>query len=188
MSLVKNDSINHWKSRISNPSVEKKLSLYAKIKREFTIEPYSNLPFKDRQIIAKIICVSHKLKVETERHQDQYIPREERICSLCTLNKVEDEGHFIAECCAYDQVRLKHFGRKKLPKAEEMIAQEDPSVLASYLRESYTLRENLMEEPSSEKYHVYHKKGLKMTLRKGPKVGKVCNITKDGLKIRITQF
>ena len=186
--LIKNDFISYWKSRISNPSVEKKLSLYAKIKREFTIEPYSNLPFKDRQIIAKIICVSHKLKVETERHQDQYIPREERICSLCTLNKVEDEGHFIAECCAYDQVRLKHFGRKKLSKAEEMIAQEDPSVLASYLRESYTLRENLMEEPTSEKYHVYHKKGLKMTLRKGPKVGKVCNITKDGLKIRITQF
>ena len=183
--LVKTDFINHWKSRISNPSLEKKLSLYSKIKREFAIEPYTKLPFKDRQIIAKILCTSHKLKVETGRHQD--IPREERICCLCTLNKVEDEDHFIAECCAYDQIRLKHFGRKKLSNAEEMIAQEDPSILASFLRESYTLRENLMEEPSVEKYHIHQKKGLKLTIRKGPKVGRVQNITKDGLKIRITQ-
>ena len=82
---------------------------------------------------------------------------------------------------------VKHFGRKKLSNAEEMIAQEDPSILASFLRESYTLRENLMKEPSVEKYHIHQKKGLKLTIRKGPKVGKVHNITKDGLKIRITQ-
>ena len=182
---IKTDFINYWKARILNPAVEKKLDLYSKVKKEFVIEPYTNLPFKDRQIIAKMICISHKLRVETGRHQD--IPREERICNHCTLNKVEDENHFIVECPAYDKIRSEHFERP-YTNAEEMFSQVDPSSLATFLRKAYNLRENLTEGQPAEKYHISHKRGLKMTIRKGPKVGKICNITKDGLKIRVSHL
>ena len=184
---IKTDFIDYWKGRIQNRTVEKKLDLYSKVKKVFAIEPYTDLPFKDRQMIAKIICSSHKLRVETGRHQHQDIPREERICTHCTLNKVEDENHFVVECPAYDKIRSEHFD-KSFSKAEEMFTQVDPSTLASFLRQAYTLRENMTVEIPSEKYHISCKKGLKMTICRGPKVGKVCNITKDGLKIRISHF
>ena len=181
---IKSDFIQYWKSRISNREIEKKLHLYSKFKNNFEIEPYTELPFKDRQIISKMLCVSHKLNVETSRHHG--IPREKRknICSLCTLRKVEDEVHFMAECPAYEKIRHEHFGSKTFNNIEDMISQRDPATLASFLRKSYTTRDQLLEEPT-ETYHVASKNGLKLVIRKGQKINKTCNVEKDGLKIRI---
>ena len=183
--VVKNtiydDFIRYWKSRIENPAIEKKLTLYANTKQEFKVDRYTELPFRDRQIISKFLCVSHKLNVETGRHQQ--IPREERICQLCTLKKVEDEEHFICECPAYSEIRKECLGENIL--TEEILSME-PLALATFLRKSYNLREELLEEHPSEFYHVAQKSKLKLTLRKGPKTKKVCNLTKDGLRIKIT--
>ena len=162
----------------------KKLSLYSKYKQKFEVLSYTDLPFRDRQIISKILCISHKLKVETGRHTIPYTPREERICNLCTLNKVEDEEHFIVECSAYEKLRSEHFSQKKYLTAVEILTQEDPATVASFLRKAYALRDQILEEPP-EKYHVAQKRGLKMVIRKGPKIGLVCNVTKDGSKIKI---
>ena len=181
---IKTDFIEFWKSRILNPEIEKKLSLYSKIKTEFKVEPYTDLPFRDRQIISKIVCVNHKLRIETGRHQN--IPRDERICQLCTQNKIEDEEHFIAECPAFTAIRTEHFGPQTLIRSEDLLTQVDPSVLASFLRKAYSLRDTLTEETPTEKFHISQKKGLKMTICKGPKVGNVTNLTKDGLKIKIS--
>lgn len=180
---IKSDFIRHWKARISNPQIEKKLKLYSKIKTNFEIDPYTELPFKDRQIISKMLCVSHKLGIETGRHQD--IPQEERICSLCTLGKVEDEIHFMAECPAYENIRKEYFETDKFTNIEDMISQKEPSTLASFLRKAYTTRDQILEAKPTEKYHVASKKGLKLTIRKGPKTNRICNVEKDGLKIRI---
>ena len=100
---VTSDFTMHWKSRIMDPSIEKKLGLYSKVKQNFQIEPYLHLPaFRDRQIISKFMCSSHKLHIERGRHLN--IPREERLCQLCDMNKVEDEEHFILECPTYNQI------------------------------------------------------------------------------------
>ena len=37
-------------------------------------------------------------------------------------------------------------------------------------------------------YDISDEKGLKMTIRRGSEVGEICNITKDGLKIRVSHL
>ena len=176
--------MKYWKSRISDPSKEKKLSLYSKIKLKFDIEPYMGLPFRDRQIVSKMAGSSHKLRVETGRHLD--IPREERICKLCDLNKVEDEEHFISECPAYSNVRREFFAHGS-PGAKEMFRLVEPSIMASYLRRIYSTRDQLLEQKSPE-YHIQKAGQMKLTIIKGPKRSLVVqNVTRDGLKMKITK-
>ena len=91
--------------------------------------------------------------------------------------------HFMSECPAYGNIRLEHFGNREV-EIKDMIVQEP--VLASFLRKAYTLRDNILEEQPSEIYHVAHRHKLKLTLRKGPKSRKICNVERDGLKIKIS--
>ena len=181
--VIKLDFTRHWKSRITNPDLEKKLSLYSKLKKDFKIDAYTELPFKDRQIISKMMCVSHKLEVETGRYQN--IPREKRICKVCPLNKVEDEEHFITECPAYGEIRHQHLGSTNYTNLENLLSEIEPAVVAIFLRKAYTLREQLLEEQPAESYHVAQEQGLKLTIRKGPKTHVVSNVEKDGLRIKL---
>ena len=109
--------------------------------------------------------MSHKLHIETGRHQNT--PREERICHLCTLNKVEDEEHFITECPAYSKLRTEHLTNVDI-HIDQLLTQE-PLALATFLRKAYTLREELLKGQPGEQYHVAHKNKLQLTLRKGIK-------------------
>ena len=183
--IIKLDFIRHWKSRITNPEVEKKLSLYSKIRTEFKIDPYTDLSFRDRQMISKMLCVSHKLEVETGRY-DVDNPREKRICQVCSLNKVEDEEHFIMECPTYGEIRNQYLG--STTDISNLLSGSSLSV-ATFLRKAYTLREQTLEKNSEEKhaeiYHVAQKRGLKFKFRKGPKKHVVQNVEKDGLKIKL---
>ena len=42
--------------------------------------------------------------VESGRYQN--IPREERICQICTSNEVETEHHFLTSCDAYRKMQI----------------------------------------------------------------------------------
>ena len=182
--IVKLDFTSHWKSRITSPEIEKRLNLYSKIKNDFKIDPYTDLPFRDRQIISKMLCVSHKLEVETGRYQPD-MPREKRICQVCTLNKVEDEEHFISECPAYGKIRNQYLGSTNYPDIKNLLSDREPLTVATFLRKAYTLREQILEGEPDERYHVAQKKGLKMVIRKGHKTKLVSNVVKDGLKIKL---
>ena len=48
---------------------------------------------------------THKLQIETGRYKS--IEKEKRLCTLCNLNKVESEEHFLLECPAYKSHRYK---------------------------------------------------------------------------------
>ena len=184
MKKIPSDFIKHWKSRISDPSLEKKLGLYSKIKHKFEIEPYMSLPFRERQIISKIVGSSHKLQIEIGRHHN--IPRENRLCKLCDLNKVEDEDHFISECPAYSITRLETFG-EGCPDAKDLLLTIEPATMASYLRTIYSSREQLMELKPPE-FHIRKISALKLTIVKGPKrYLMVHNVSKDGLKMKIAK-
>jgi hypothetical protein len=52
--------------------------------------------FENRRAITKLRTSSHKLEIETGRYNN--IPRDQRICKNCTLNKIEDENHLLFEC------------------------------------------------------------------------------------------
>ena len=51
----------------------------------------------------------HRLKIETERHYRPKIPLQERTCTLCDMNFVEDESHFLIICPTYKHLRDKLF-------------------------------------------------------------------------------
>ena len=54
-------------------------------------------------LLRYIYSVRIQLRIETGRYEK--IPRNERICSFCTSNKIEDENHFLLDCKAYSQIR-----------------------------------------------------------------------------------
>ena len=130
-----------------------------------------------------MLCVSHKLEVETGRYQS--ILREQRICKVCPLKMVEDEEHFIMKCPAYDEIRNQYLGSTNHTDIKNLLSEREPLNVATFLRKSYTLREQILEEQPAEKYHIAQKKGLKMLIRKGPKTHVVSNVEKDGLKIKV---
>ena len=130
-----------------------------------------------------MLCVSHKLEIETGRWKPDTL-REERICKLCPLGKVEDEVHFIAECPTYGEIRNQYLGSTTYTNKENLFSERDPASVAAFLRKAYSLRENILDK-NSEKYHIAKKEGLKMTIHRGPKTGLVCNVEKDGIRIKL---
>ena len=54
------------------------------------------MPLKYKIILCKYRIQAHALNIEVGRYNGT--PRERRICTLCDLNVVEDEYHFILEC------------------------------------------------------------------------------------------
>ena len=53
-----------------------------------------------RSVLTKLRLPSHKLRIETERYNRNRTDRELRYCTLCNVNDVEDEYHFLLICPA----------------------------------------------------------------------------------------
>ena len=51
---------------------------------------------------------SHLLNVEAARFIKPVVPRRQRLCSCCDLQKREDELHFVYECPLYSDLRLRY--------------------------------------------------------------------------------
>ena len=87
---------NFWKEHISLKR-EKKLDFYCKVKKNNYFEKYlDTLNKESREIVSRFRLSNHLLPIETLRYQK--IPREERICPICDLNKIGDEMHYLIEC------------------------------------------------------------------------------------------
>ena len=55
-------------------------------------------------------CSSHKLMIEKGRYLN--LERNQRVCSMCNLNDIEDEFHFILRCPAYNDLRKKYLKQR----------------------------------------------------------------------------
>ena len=97
---------------MSNSAGGNKLRTYRKFKNSIEFEEYLSLnnPEK-RKLIARFRLSSHKLKIESGRYnsRNMYVAPEQRLCDKCTLNKTEDEYHFLIECPFYQLHRNKLF-------------------------------------------------------------------------------
>lgn len=65
--------------------------------------------FSDRSTIAKFRTSAHKLMIETGRYTN--IDYDNRLCTCCNMNCVEDEIHFLFHCPLYTQNRLIFFSK-----------------------------------------------------------------------------
>ncbi len=93
-------------AEIQDPNMYPKLRTYRKFKNEYKMERYLMLKnIKHVKFMAKFRLSSHTLRIETGRHERPKLPAEERLCSICNLNLVEDELHFVMICDVYSQER-----------------------------------------------------------------------------------
>ena len=75
---------------------------YANLKLGWSLELYlTRLPDFFRKLICKLRCSNVKIPVETGRWVG--VPRDQRVCHLCTDNSVGDEYHYLFRC-TNDQV------------------------------------------------------------------------------------
>ena len=108
------------------------------------------------------------------------------------MNKVEDEEHFILECPTYDQLRretIENFDN--YTSIEGLFHMTEPCHIANFLRKAYSLREQLTEEPP-DIYRVKERTNNDLTLllckgKHTPGRLSAKNITKDGLKLKISR-
>lgn len=104
--------LHFWKENRNKvlQSDQGKLTTYFSFKTLFCFEKYLDLKdFRLRQSICKIRISAHPLRIETDRYAKLYVNRTLRKCLYCTLNKVEDEIHFVTECPLYIDNRNEFF-------------------------------------------------------------------------------
>ena len=95
---------NLWLNEITKFS---SLTTYIKFKPYHGLEKYFKVIKDKRHLTAltRLRLHSHTLAIETGRHSNPPIPREQRLCLYCLSNKVEDEAHFLITCPVYEDLR-----------------------------------------------------------------------------------
>ena len=77
------------------------------VSNNLCLQPYFEKPIalKYKHILSKYRLSAHNLSIETGRYH--HIDRNFRICSLCNMNILEDEYHFVLMCPFYSTIRDK---------------------------------------------------------------------------------
>lgn len=98
----------YWLNKIEHSN---KLSCFHKIKTNYELAPYLTeiKEYKQRKLMASYRVSDHSLAIETGRHRQTWLPREERLCAQCNGGAVEDECHFLTECSKYTSLRNNFF-------------------------------------------------------------------------------
>ena len=84
----------------------KKLRTYRKFKNAHKLEPYLSKISNPqvRRELTKFRISAHKLMIEVGRHGN--INLDERICTVCPMQEIEDELHSLLRCSHYATERL----------------------------------------------------------------------------------
>ena len=86
-------------------SFQAKIKNFCKIQIRNKTELYvsSPLPKSKRSLLSQFRCGILPLATETGRYQQ--IPSNERYCTICDENAIEDEIHFLCTCIFYSKLR-----------------------------------------------------------------------------------
>ena len=73
---------------------------YIQFKSVFLYEDYLNIKNeKHCKALTHLRISAHTLAIERGRYIRPIIPPEQRLCTYCPNDKIEDEYHFLIECC-----------------------------------------------------------------------------------------
>ena len=145
--------ISYWNLTLQN---SQKLNFYYKIKTNYSLPAYLVLARKNpsRKTLMILRISSHKLRIETGRYVN--IPRDERLCSLCNCNRIEDKIHFLLECPSFSSIRETLFSklepkipfiRLQSPLLSHLINSTDYFIniqLISFIQSCFELRDKLV--------------------------------------------
>ena len=127
-----------------------KLDSYKIFKTEFVLEKYL-LCIKNnnnnRIMMTRFRCSAHTLLIEEGRYRN--IERENRICTKCNMNCVENEYHFLLICPFYRDLRISHLPKYYtrwpcLAKFATLLSTTNVNVInkiATYLYKAFKRRE-----------------------------------------------
>ena len=93
-----------WRQDIESSS---KLRTYSLVKKSLCVEPYI-LNIKGNHLItamARYRMSSHDLKIERGRFNNPITPINQRICTRCESNEIDDEIHLLLHCTAMNNER-----------------------------------------------------------------------------------
>ena len=76
------------------------LRTYTTFKKNHDMETYllHVCNHKYRRCIAQFLVSSHRLRIETGRHQKPKLPLEQRLCQFCDKLEIDDERHLCESC------------------------------------------------------------------------------------------
>ena len=127
-----------------------KMQLYSKLKTEHCTESYlSDLAnVRHRVAMTRLRLSSHSLNIEKGRHTD--VDREERICTLCGRNDIEDETHMLIRCPMYKNIRPPNFTSQNTlihdqEKAIQILKNDDLKPAAKFIYEAFETRNIMLD-------------------------------------------
>ena len=122
-------------------------------KEDFGIEKYVklNLERNQRSILAQLRCGILPIHIETGRFTN--IKAENRFCSICKTDQVEDEYHFLFHCNQYKDEREQfyteidtNFKIPSLPDPDKMniLFEYAPRKLSKFACKIFSKRQNII--------------------------------------------
>ena len=104
--FLENYFLEEWAQNLNQHS-DGKLCSYILFKSNFGCEKYLSViqNFELRKYLTRLRLSAHSLRIEKGRYQG--IPRHSRTCLRCSSGAVEDEIHFLLNCCSLDNNRSK---------------------------------------------------------------------------------
>ena len=144
--------INNNLKFLEDISTKPKLRTYCKIKNSYQTEPYIVKCFSrnKRSVFAQLRIGILPIMIETGRYTNMAV--ESRFCNYCTLNKVEDEQHFLLECSNYTELRSTFY---------EKCRQENPTFDELNLEEKFIFimnNDTMTNDCVNFVYDVFHKR------------------------------
>ena len=110
-----------------------------------------NISPAERSVIAKLRFGVLPISIETGRYTS--VPMEQRICTLCNLDEVETEYHFVFICDRYQQFRNNLLSKLNISdvmfrtynlQEKFKLLFSAPKYLGQYLIESLELRKSII--------------------------------------------
>ena len=110
-----NKQSDMWKQDVPK---KPKLRTYCLFKETMDIENYIkyNLSSSERSAMAQFRFGILPPNIETGRFRNQAL--DERLCTLCEFNEIEDESHFLFQCSLWFKHILFHLHEKGLGRAQ----------------------------------------------------------------------
>ena len=98
-----------WWTEQAKTTGENKLDYYYTLKRSFGFEKYlNNVPPHIRRYITRLRMSSHAFPIEVQRYNKKKIQREDRKCTICNLNEVGNEEHYLLRCKNAEIENIRH--------------------------------------------------------------------------------
>ena len=113
--ILRLKAANDWKNELPT---KPKLRTYITFKENYGTEDFARCCHDrlQRSLIAQIRSGTLPLNIEVGRFRN--IQLEDRICTLCNNNMLEDEFHFVCQCRLYDDIRSNLYDTIQLKNTE----------------------------------------------------------------------